>query len=106
MHIGANMNILHLFLSLLNLTFIRASIADYFVNAFSFFNGQNSDTKELIDYDQKYVPYELSLTDEKFIEEAIKLTGVDKSELDKCQHRVSNILSGECKLSSYYFFFL
>lgn len=85
-----NMHCAIFLIILLNITIVRPAITDYLRNAFSYFNGQESSTiKEITDYDdQKHVPYELSLTDEKFIEEAIKLTGVDKSELDKCQHRV------------------
>lgn len=67
---------------------VQASITDYFRNALNYFNSEKSDTQEIVDL-KRNVPYELSLTDEKFIEEAIKLTGVDKSELDSCQHRVT-----------------
>lgn len=42
------------------------------------------------------IPYEVSLTDEKFIAEAIKLTGVAVSELDSCQHRVILKLHTDC----------
>lgn len=39
------------------------------------------------------IPYEVSTLDEKFISEAVKLTGVTISELDSCQQRVSHIHS-------------
>lgn len=45
------------------------------------------------------VPYEIEVTDEKFIEQAAKFTGVSLSELDKCQHRVRIF----CRLYLYLF---
>lgn len=67
---------------------VEASFVDYLNSAFSFLHTKEAPrANELIDF-QKKVPYELSLTDEKFIAEAIKLTGVGASELDSCQHRV------------------
>ncbi|KAF5288838.1 hypothetical protein FQA39_LY03717 [Lamprigera yunnana] len=42
------------------------------------------------------VPYEVSVSDEKFISEAIQLTGVTPSELDFCQHRVVLKLQTSC----------
>lgn len=42
------------------------------------------------------VPYELSTTDEKFLQEAAKLIGAVQSELDLCHHRVILQLRKTC----------
>lgn len=42
------------------------------------------------------VPYELSTTDEKFLQEATKLIAVAQSELDVCHHRVILTLRKTC----------
>ncbi|KAF5277719.1 hypothetical protein FQR65_LT03699 [Abscondita terminalis] len=44
----------------------------------------------------RIVPYEISVSDEKFISEAAKLTGVALSKLDTCQHRVVLKLQTSC----------
>lgn len=67
---------------------VDSTITDYFKPIGSFFGySEEVKTNEVIDF-QKKVPYQLSLTDEKFISEAVKLTGVTASDLDSCQHRV------------------
>jgi hypothetical protein len=38
------------------------------------------------------IPFELSVADEKFIADAQKYTDLSLSELDVCQHKVSNVL--------------
>lgn len=84
------MKFCEIFLLLLGVSFVNSSITDYFKNAFSYFQNDNEENKsnDLVNFEKK-VPYELSLIDEKFIADAIKLTGIGASELDKCQHRVS-----------------
>lgn len=58
------------------------SIGSYF----GFHNENNDDSVEI--YNQK-IPYEVSTTDERFLNEAAKLTGVALTELDSCQQRVT-----------------
>lgn len=54
----------------------------------NYFGFHNQYEQEITDIYERKVPYEVSTTDEKFISEAAKLTGVVLSELDSCQHRV------------------
>ncbi|XP_065163475.1 protein brambleberry-like [Atheta coriaria] len=44
------------------------------------------------------IPYEVAPADEKFISQAIELTGVAVSELDACQHRLILKLKSDCHL--------
>lgn len=68
---------------------VNAALADYFtgVGEFLGFAQKGDDLGDAV-IDQR-VPYEVSIADEKFIHEAVKLTGVALSELDSCHHRVS-----------------
>ena len=63
-----------------------------FVNVVGNFLGYNSKDQD-IDGDSKFenkIPYEVSTLDENFIAEAAKLSGTTLSQLDSCQHRVSD----------------
>lgn len=46
--------------------------------------------------DAPIVPYEIAASDEKFLQEASKLIGVNLSELDLCHHRVVLKLRNSC----------
>lgn len=46
--------------------------------------------------DAPIVPYEIASSDEKFLQEASKLIGVNLSELDMCHHRVVLKLRNSC----------
>lgn len=46
--------------------------------------------------DAPVVPYEIATSDEKFLQEATKLIGVNLSELDLCHHRVVLKLRQSC----------
>lgn len=46
--------------------------------------------------DAPIVPYEIASSDEKFLQEASKLIGVNLSELDLCHHRVVLKLRNSC----------
>lgn len=65
-------------------------ITDYLTSVGKFLGYNNA---ENINFEDdilgQSVPYEVSIADEKFIHEAAKLTGVELSVLDSCQHRVS-----------------
>lgn len=48
------------------------------------------------DVDAPIIPYEIANNDEKFLQEASKLIGVNLSELDLCHHRVVLKLRNSC----------
>lgn len=48
------------------------------------------------DVDAPIIPYEIASSDEKFLQEASKLIGVNLSELDLCHHRVILKLRNSC----------
>lgn len=66
----------------------EAVFNDYITGIKKYFGISEHQDVEETDIFQRKVPYEVSITDEKFINEAAKLTGVVLSELDSCQHRV------------------
>ncbi|XP_071052470.1 protein brambleberry-like [Onthophagus taurus] len=86
-----------LFLLFLTLNTCCAGIQDYFRQITTYFgySNRNDDQTSLEGFQQK-IPYEVSTIDEKFIEEAAKLTGVALSELDKCQQRIVLRLKKGC----------
>ncbi|KAK4880353.1 hypothetical protein RN001_008499 [Aquatica leii] len=63
-----------------------------------YFGYGNEEVQENINDEMlgQVVPYELPVSDEKFISEAAKLTGVALSQLDSCQHRVVLKLQTSC----------
>lgn len=69
----------------------EAFINDYISGIKNYFGIHNQYEEEVTDIYERKIPYEVSTTDEKFISEAAKLTGVVLSELDSCQHRVTKI---------------
>lgn len=79
---------------LFNFGLVFSGLSDYFSPLTTFFSSSSTETNSVSlsnDIDHK-IPYEISVSDEKFISQAIKLTGVQESELDKCQHAVSFFL--------------
>lgn len=75
---------------------VEADVGQFFTNIQSYFWGTQDVSTEL-DPDFNYrIPYELSPVDEKFIAEAAKLTGVELSRLDSCQHAVVLKLQTDC----------
>lgn len=48
------------------------------------------------DIEAPVIPYEIAASDEKFLQEASKLIGVNLSELDMCHHRVVMKLRNSC----------
>lgn len=75
-----------LFITLISVT-RGQSIFDYIPFGKSLF-GYSDGSENSRELSLQKVPYEVEVTDEKFIEEAAKFTGVSLSDLDKCQHRV------------------
>ncbi|XP_023025731.1 protein brambleberry [Leptinotarsa decemlineata] len=91
------MNILIWFLIILSsLTPGNALFDNLFTGIRSYFHneGPMEDYQEEM-YNQK-IPYEVSTTDEKFLSEAAKLTGVALTDLDSCQQRVVLKLKSDC----------
>lgn len=64
------------------------SILDYIPLGKSLFGNSEITDGNTNELSTQKVPYEVEVTDEKFIEQAAKFTGVSLSDLDKCQHRV------------------
>lgn len=83
-----------LFITLISMARAQ-SIFDYipFGKALFGYSDGSENSREL---SLQKVPYEVEVTDEKFIEQAAKFTGVSLSDLDKCQHRVVFKLQTEC----------
>ncbi|XP_050309369.1 protein brambleberry-like [Anthonomus grandis grandis] len=76
----------------------ESALQDYIngITSYLGFNRENDSTEvHSVEYMQQ-IPYEVSALDEKFIQEAVKLTGVAISELDSCQHRVVLKLKSDC----------
>lgn len=71
-----------------NLVSANGSFGSYFQQIGKYFGYGQTSELELEDIYNKRIPYEVSASDEKFISEAVKLTGVALSELDSCQQRV------------------
>ncbi|XP_031618786.1 protein brambleberry-like [Contarinia nasturtii] len=68
---------------------VQCSFFDYFIPRRSnFLSGT--------EVDSPVVPYEIATSDEKFLQEASKLIGVNLSELDLCHHRVVLKLRNSC----------
>ncbi|XP_066251045.1 protein brambleberry-like [Euwallacea similis] len=94
------MNFVCLFaiLSFLDAYYVQANLQDYIKGIASYFSPSNSGKQDEL-YGSEYtqnIPYEVSTLDEKFISEAVKLTGVAISELDSCQQRVVLKLRSDC----------
>ncbi|XP_076270203.1 protein brambleberry-like isoform X2 [Rhynchophorus ferrugineus] len=89
-----------LLLFIFHLYLISASFT-YYINKVTRFLGYKENTEDEINKSvEKFIekiPYEVSVADEKFISEAVKLTGVSLSELDSCQQRVVLKLKVECQ---------
>lgn len=99
-----NVNIATLLvLTLLFKNITATSWSDYLINVKNYFNYETSESVSLSEDQIPKVPYEVSTTDEKFISEAFKLTGVALSELDSCQQRVKFLCfcCYFCKINSY-----
>ncbi|KAJ8920677.1 hypothetical protein NQ315_004816 [Exocentrus adspersus] len=77
---------------------VKSGFVDYISsvgNYFGLHSEEKDDNVDLEPYNRK-IPYEVSTTDEKFLNEAAKLTGVALSELDFCQQRVVLKLKSDC----------
>lgn len=81
------LNVVYLILQIIFEATALGSVGDYLKSVGEYFGyPQKKDLNEN-EYNNR-IPYEVSSTDEKFISEAAKLTGLALSELDSCQHRV------------------
>ncbi|CAH0557887.1 unnamed protein product [Brassicogethes aeneus] len=91
------MKCLILFILLTNLFIyeVHAGIGDYVSSLGEYFGYKQEQEENVEGFEQK-IPYEVSTIDEKFLNEAAKLTGVALSELDSCQHRVILKLKTDC----------
>lgn len=81
--------LLHFLLPLTLLVNTNASFSSYIQQLGKYFGYDETTDLDSKDLYKKRILYEVSDTDEKFIAEAVKLTGVSMSELDSCQQRVS-----------------
>lgn len=75
------------------ISFASGGFSDYLNSVSSYFTISSSNNDEGNSEVDQNIPYEVSLPDEKFISQAIQLSGVQQSELDSCQHRVRNFCS-------------
>ncbi|CAG9766635.1 unnamed protein product [Ceutorhynchus assimilis] len=77
---------------------VESALKDY-INGITQYFGYNKQNENTEVYGSEFthsVPYEVTTLDEKFISEAVKLTGVAISELDSCQQRVVLKLKTDC----------
>ncbi|XP_060517892.1 protein brambleberry-like [Cylas formicarius] len=82
-------------LLLLNICAANGAVYDYLTSVKNYFGYNGGNENSAAEFSQT-VPYEVSTVDQKFIEEAVKLTGVAISELDSCQQRVILKLKSDC----------
>lgn len=77
---------------------VEAGFTDYITNVGSYFgfHNHNENKDESGEFYNQKIPYEVSTTDEKFLNEAAKFTGVALTELDSCQQRVSYNIFIKC----------
>lgn len=68
---------------------VQGGFGDYLNGLARYFGGAGHHENGVHDTFTPHVPYEVSELDEKFISDAVKLTGVALSELDSCQQRVN-----------------
>ncbi|KAB0804700.1 hypothetical protein PPYR_01670 [Photinus pyralis] len=89
--------VLHIYFILLLCNGSNCQLLDYLKSVGTYFGYvPKQEPRSNDEFLNQVVPYEVSQSDENFISEAAKLTGVALSALDSCQHRVVLKLQTSC----------